>query len=486
MSATLMQVLDTTIVNVALPHMQGSLGATPDEISWVLTSYLVASAIVMPLTGFFTDKFGRRKYLLICISGFIVASGLCGAAQTLTEIVAFRILQGLFGASLVPLSQAIMTDVFPPEERGSAMAIWGMGVMVGPILGPTLGGYLTEVTTWRWNFYINLPVGILSFLLAWYVVPDTEKKTRKMDWFGLSLISIGIAATQYFFDRGNHDDWFQSPTMCFVALLSVGSIGGFLYYCLKGRIDAVFDLRVFKDLNFTMACLVMAVFGLGLYGTMVIMPLLLEDLLNYPVIIAGLVLAPRGISSLIGMMFVGRWVNRYDPRLLVMAGMLLSMLGTWACTLYNLNINPFWIIWPLLIQGFGLSLVFVPISTIAFSTLSPALRSEAAGLYSLIRTLGSSIGISIVITYYTRHVQAAWNQMGGSINPYNPQLTAYLQAGNLSLNDPSTLNILARELGRQAQMVSFINAFGFISMSFLVVLPLIFLMKDPRKKILTG
>ena len=482
MSATLMQVLDTTIVNVALPHMQGNLGATPDEITWVLTSYLVASAIIMPLTGYFTDRFGRKNYLLLCILGFVISSALCGAAQSMTEIVLFRLLQGIFGASLVPLSQAIMTDAFPLEARGSAMAIWGIGVMVGPVLGPTLGGYLTEISNWRWTFYINLPIGILSLLLAWYVVPDTLKKKRSMNWFALLLISVGIAATQFFLDRGNQDDWLDSLTMRAMLIAAIGGIGGFIYYSLNGHINSVFDLRVFKDRNFTLACFIMALFGLGLFGTMVILPPLLESLMGYSVLMAGLVMAPRGISGMVSMMVIGKLINRYDPRLLILIGIALSIIGTWAGTYYNLTINSFWVIWPLILQGLGTGFVFVPISTVAFSTLPYHLRAEAAGIFSLIRTIGSSIGISLIVTLLTRQTQTAWNQIGGFIQPYNPYLKSYLETLHLDIHNPLAIKILANELFRQAQMVSFIHIFAFITWSFIAILPFIFLLKNPRKQ----
>lgn len=480
MSATFIQVLDSTIVNVALPHMQGSLGIPPDTATWILTSYLVSSAIVMPLTGYFADRLGKKKYLLICIAGFVVTSALCGAAHTITELVIFRLLQGAFGASLVPLSQAIMTDTFPPAERGSAMAIWGIGVMVGPILGPTLGGYITEVSSWRWNFYINLPVGIISFILAWYTLTESEIKQRKMDWFGLTLIAIAIAAAQFCLDRGTQDDWFEAASIRFSATLAICCFIGFLIYCLNGRLNSVFDLRVFRDRNFTLSSLILAVFGLGLFGTTAILPMMLENLLNYPVLMTGLIMAPRGISGMISMMFVGKLIRRYDPRILITVGVFLLLLGTWIGTSYSLMINSFWIVWPLLLQGFGLGLVFVPLSTVAFVTLPDDMRAEAAGIFSLLRTIGSSIGISIVASMFARHSQMAWNQIGGSINPYNPNVNAYLHNLHLQPTDPAAITLLAQELGQQAQMVSFVNVFAFITWSFVIMLPLIFLIKNNR------
>src|SRR6185436_448491 len=258
MSATLIQVLDTTIVNVALPHMQGELGATSDQISWVLTSYLVSSAIFMPLTGYFTDVWGRKRFLLICITGFVAASALCGISQSLGQIVFFRLLQGVFGAALVPLSQAIMADAYPPHERGKAMAIWGLGVMVGPVLGPTLGGWLTDVASWRWTFYINLPVGALSIFLAWQFVPETGRRARRMDWTGLALLGTGIAALQYLLDRGSQQDWFAANDIRLAALLGVAGLGLFGWHSWRRGREALFDLRIFQDRNFAMSCLVMA------------------------------------------------------------------------------------------------------------------------------------------------------------------------------------------------------------------------------------
>src|ERR1043165_2739693 len=263
MSATLIQVLDTTIVNVALPHMAGNLGASTDQVSWVLTSYLVSSAIVMPLTGYFSDTLGRKRFLLVAITGFVAASALCGISQNLAQIVAFRLLQGVFGAALVPLSQAIMTDAYPPEDRGKAMAIWGLGVMVGPVLGPTLGGWLTDVASWRWTFYINLPVGALSIFLAWQYVSESGTRARRMDWTGLILLGSGIAGLQSPLDRGTQQDWFAGTDIRIAAAIAIFGIGAFGYHSWRRGRDALFDLRIFKDRNFAMSCVVMSAMGLG-------------------------------------------------------------------------------------------------------------------------------------------------------------------------------------------------------------------------------
>jgi DHA2 family multidrug resistance protein len=485
MSATIMQLLDTTIVNVALPHMQASLNAAPDQITWILTSYLVSSAIFMPLTGYFSDRLGRKNYFLICIAGFVGASILCGASTSLSEIVIFRLLQGLFGAGLVPLSQAIMTDIFPEEERGKAMAIWGVGIMLGPILGPTLGGYLLEIANWRWLFYINVPVGIFSLLLAWRVVPDTVKKPRDMDWFGFFLIAVAIGATQYLLDRGNRVDWFDAMEIRIAAVLAVSGLLGFIIHQMRPDTKAVFDMRIFKDRNFTLCSLLLAAMGIGLYGTMVVQPLMMENLLNYPVLTTGLAMAPRGIGSMLGMLLVGRLIKNVDPRLLIIIGILFSAAGTAVGMYYNLQMSMGWFVWPLLIQGFGIGLIFVPLSVVAFSTLSAHLRTEATGLYSLLRTMGGSIGISIVITLFTRYSQQAWNNLGGFIQPFNPAVATYLKPLHLDPYSPLGSAVLGQVLSRQSQIVALDNVFALITWVFILMLPCVFLLrKGPKNRAL--
>jgi MFS transporter, DHA2 family, multidrug resistance protein len=477
MSATVMQVLDTTIVNVALPHMQGQLGATRDQISWVLTSYLVSSGIFMPLTGFFTDKLGQRRYLMLSIGGFVIASALCGLSTNIAEIVLFRLAQGVFGAALVPLSQSIMVNTYPLEERGRAMAIWGMGVMVGPILGPTLGGYLTEVLSWRWTFFINVPVGILAMALAMRVVPDTERRERKLDWTGFALIALAIGTLQYILDRGNEVGWFSSTTIVFLTVLSILTFVAFIDHAVRKGDAALFRIGLFRDKNFTTASLMIAVMGLGLFGAALLQPEMLEDLLNYPALTAGLVMAPRGVASMISMIIVGRLIGKVDARLLMGTGIILATTGSWLMTWYSMQIDLFWVIAPILLQGLGLGLIFVPMSTIAFSTLPPRDSAEAAGMFSLMRTIGSSIGISIVTTVLTQHTQMAWNQLGGHISVTNSALYHYLHQIGLSLHDAVTPAVLGKVLAQQANMVSFTDSFMFITWSFIVMLPMLLLLR---------
>ena len=482
MAATLMQVIDTTIVNVALPHMQGALSASPDEITWTLTSYLVASAIFMPLTGYLSDRLGRKSYLFISIAGFTIVSALCGASVTLTELVVFRLLQGVFGAALVPLSQAIMTDIFPPEERTRAMAIWGIGVMVGPILGPTLGGYLTDIASWRWTFYVNIPVGIFTLLLM-NVIPDTPKKSRRLDWIGLLLICTSIGGLQYVIDRGNSVDWFASSSIQFATYLTITCFLGFIVHQFSDLHERIFDLSIFKDKNFAISSMMLCIVGLGLYGTMVMQPLMMENLLNYPVLTTGLLLAPRGLSGMVSMIVVTQLAKHVDPRWIILSGIGICTAGIWIGTYYSLNINIFWLVWPMILQGFGMGMIFVPLSTIAFSTLSHHLRTEAAGLYSLLRTIGGSIGISVAITVFTRRSQVFWNELGGGINPYNPALHQFLQPLHLSPYKIPGTAILTTELMQQSSMLAFVNVFAFIAWAFLLMAPLVLLLDKGKKKV---
>ncbi len=480
MSATLIQVLDTTIVNVALPHMAGQLGASTDQISWVLTSYLVSSAIVMPLTGYFADILGRKRFLLISVAGFVASSALCGIAQNLAEIVGFRLLQGVFGAALVPLSQAIMGDAYPLEERGKAMAIWGLGVMVGPVLGPTLGGWLTDVASWRWTFYINVPVGALSLFLASAYVPQTERRERRMDWTGLALLGSGVAGLQYMLDRGTTQDWFSATDIRVATAVGVLGIAGFVAWSLARGSKALFDVRIFEDRNFAVACAAMAALGLGLFGGLVLQPILLEDLMNYPIVTTGIVMAPRGVATAIAMIVVGRLVSRMDARILVATGMVISAIASWAMTDWSLDMNTFTIIWPAFLQGLGLGLIFVPLSTIAYITLPRSRMAEAAGIYSLVRTIGASVGISVVTTLMSHESQVNWNELGGYITRFNPAVTAYLRSLHLGPTDPHALALIAAQIGQQSLMAAMLDAFKLTAWSFVVMLPLVLLMRAGR------
>jgi len=482
MAATIMQVLDTTIINVALPNMAGQLDATPDNISWVLTSYLIASAIFMPLTGYFTDRIGQKRFLLICIAGFVVSSALCGMAASLAQMVAFRFVQGVFGAALVPLSQSIMLQIFPGEQRGKAMAIWSMGVMVAPILGPTLGGWLTEIISWRWTFYINLPVGILSFLLALRHVPDSVQRERRMDWLGFASLAVGIAALQLVLDRGNQDDWFSSQPLMVAALIAALAFIFFIVYTLTGKHQPLFDLRLFADRNFLLASLIMTSIGIGFFGGMVLQSLFLQNFLGYPTFEAGLYMAPRGLASLLVMIFVGKFTGRIPPRNFILLGIIASVMGNYLMTHFTGDISANDLILPMMLQGMGMGLIFVPVSTLAFSTLPKDIAAEAAGIYSLIRAMGSALGISLLATYFSRSTQQNWSLLRGEITPYSEPLRAYLAPLQLEAHDPHGIALAARAVLHQAQNLAYIDSFWFATLNFVLMLPLLLLVRRPAPK----
>lgn len=479
MLATVIQALDMTIANVALPHMQGTMGATQDQISWVLTSYIVASAIFMPLTGFVTARWGRKRVFIWSIVGFTLASMLCGAAQSLPEIVGFRLLQGVFGASLVPLSQAVLLDTYPPEGHGKAMAMWGVGVMVGPILGPTLGGWLTEYYSWRWVFYINLPLGLLAWVgIAAFVRETPRDHKRRFDLLGFALLSLSIGALQMLLDRGQLLDWFASLEIIIEALLA-----GFALYLFVVHIfthDQPFiEPGLFKDRNFSVGLVMIFVVGLILLTTMALLPPFLQSLLGYPVIDVGFLLAPRGLGTMVAMMLVGRLMGRVDVRLMILFGLLLTSYSLWEMTRFNANIDAWDIVWTGMGQGFGLGLIFVPLAATTFSSLDVRYRNEGTALFSLMRNIGSSIGISIAMTYFAQRVQANHAAFAHYINAFSLPLRQAIEAGAYSLGTPQGLAAINAEVTRQAAMLAYLQDFRLMMWVTLAAVPLVFLLRPP-------
>lgn len=470
-AAALMPGLATTIVSMS--HMQGSLGVNPEEISWTLTSYLVASAIMLPLTGYLADRFGTKHYFIFNIAGFIIASTLCGVAHSLAQIVLFRLLQGLFGAALLSLSQTILADLYSNKDRGIAMALWGMAVILGPILGPTLASYFTDYANWRWGFYFNIPIGLLSLLIIWYVIPDTQK-SRKIDWIRLLLLSIAVGATQYFLDRGEQDDWWDDTHIQISAFLGISGLISFLLYK-----HSSFDLRIFKDRNFVLSTLLMGIFSIGFYSMMVSVPVTLESFMDYPIITTDRVTALRGISALISMLLAGYLLKKIDPRWIILSGIIICAGGMWKGLEFNLAMGSEWIVMPLMLQGFGLGWIFTALSFTVFATLPKTMRAEAAGFFNLFRLLGNSIGISLVSSVLARQSQVFWNHLRGFVQPHNLDLKLYLKTHDISLDNPSDIIGLGKELYQQSQMNAFDDIFFFIAWSFVVMLPLIFLLKKP-------
>jgi DHA2 family multidrug resistance protein len=479
MLATVMQTLDSTIANVALPHMQGTMSATQDEIAWVLTSYIIAAAIATPATGFLSQRFGRKKLLAISIVGFTVTSMLCGAAQSLDEIVLFRLAQGACGAAFVPLSQAIMLDMYTMEQRGKMMALWGVGVMVGPIAGPALGGWLTDSYSWRWVFYINVPFGVLAFLGVMYALAESKLDLlRRFDWMGFAFLSIAIGATQLMLDRGNQQDWFSSSEIIIELLVAGFAFYWFITHSLTAKKPFI-DLALFTDRNLVVGVSMMFVVGLVLYATMALMPPYLETLMGYPVTTTGLVLAPRGIGTMIAMMISGRIINRVDMRHIIAFGIVLSSFSLWQMAQFNLNISEQTIITTGVIQGFGLGFIFAPLTTICFATLPAHLRTDGTSIYSLLRNVGSSVGISTAVAMVARMTQVNHADFASRVDPTNPIFRPEAMAPGMGLNSPMGLAMLDGEMTRQAAAIAYLNDFRLMMFMTALIVPLVYLMRNP-------
>lgn len=479
MLATIMQALDTTIANVALPHMQGAMGATQDQISWVLTSYIVAAAIFMPLTGFISARIGRKRLFMWSVAGFTVASMLCGVAQSLDQIVLFRLLQGIFGASLVPLSQAVLLDTYPPEKHGSAMAMWGIGVMVGPILGPSLGGWLTEYYNWRWVFYINLPFGLLAwFGLAAFIEETRIDASRRFDLLGFALLSLGIGALQMALDRGESQNWFASREIVIETVMMVMAFYLFVVHIFTHPHPYI-EPALFKDRNFNVGLVFIFIVGIILLATMTLLPPFMQGLMGYPVIDVGYLLAPRGVGTMFAMMLVGRLSGRVDVRILILLGLLLTSFSMWEMTLFNTDIGSWDIVRTGIVQGLGLGFIFVPLSTITFATLAPRYRNEGTALFSLVRNIGSSIGISVVITYLAQRTQMNHEVFASYINPFNAGLQQGM--GTAALITPKGLAMLNGEVTRQASLLAYLQDFRLMMWVSLCAIPLVLLLKAPKR-----
>ena len=477
MLATIMQAVDTTIANVALPHMQGSLSATQEQIAWVLTSYIVAAAIMTAPTGFLASRFGRRRLFVIAVTGFTVASMLCGAATTLTEAVLFRVLQGVFGAGLVPLSQAVLLDTYPREKHGPAMAMWGVGVMVGPIVGPTLGGWLTDAYSWRWVFYINLPVGILALLGILAFVHETEHdRTRPFDFFGFALLSLAIGSLQMMLDRGVTKDWFGSSEIVIEA--TVAGLAMFMFLVQMFTAERPFlKPELFKDLNFTVGTMFMFVIGVILLATLALLPPFCQGLLGYPVLTTGFVLAPRGVGTMIAMLVVGRVDSRIDPRLTILGGVALTAMSLWEMSGFTADVDIWTIMRTGIVQGLGLGFIFVPLTTIAFATLAPHHRNDGTAMFSLMRNVGSSIGISIVMTLLFRNTQINHATLAEAVTPFNPMMHAPFLPRAWSLATTAGLGALDDQVTRAAQTIAYLDDFRLMMWVTLLAAPLILLFR---------
>jgi DHA2 family multidrug resistance protein len=481
MLAVLMQVLDTTIANVALPHMQASLSATQDSINWVLTSYIVASAIAIPISGWLSERIGRKRLMLLAVVGFTIASLLCAIATSLPEMVLFRLLQGVSGAFLVPLAQATLFDINPPEKHGQAMAMFGGGIMIGPILGPVLGGWLTDSFNWRWVFIVNLPVGVLCTVMLLRSMPKGEVTRRPFDLFGFALLAVALASLQMFLDRGEQLDWFESWEVMIEAGLAIGFSWMFVVHMLTAN-RPIFAKSMFADRNFSTGLLFMAVTGVLLLAGLALLPPLLQRLYGYSVLQSGMLTAPRGIGTLISMLLAGRLIGRVDMRLLVAIGITLMGASLWMMTGFALEQPSGPVIWSGVVQGLGLGLIFVTMQSLAFATLAPQFRTAAASLLNLSRNIGGSIGIAMVGAQLVRNTQIAHADMASHITSndipsaaLDPSLLERVgQQGNVALA------VIDAEINRQALFIAYLDDFKLMMIVTFAALPLIFLMRKAK------
>ena len=482
--ATVLVLLDQTIANVALPYMQGSFSASFDEITWVLTSYITASAIMTAPVGWLAARYGRKPLYVGCVFGFTVASMLCGAAMSLGQIVGFRILQGVFGAALVPLSQATLLDIYPAERRGFAMAIWGVGVMLGPIMGPTVGGWLTETYSWRWVFYINLPFGLAAAFGLMIFLPSGVGQGRlRFDWFGFGVLAIGIGALQLMLDRGQEQDWFTSREIIIEAVLASLGLYLFLVHVLYAP-QPLIRPALFRDVNFASGVLLMFMVGIFMVSSLALMTPWLQELSNYPVATAGLIMAPRGFGSLVTTVLSGRLLARIDGRVLVGIGLLFLSYSYWLMTGWTPDVAEREIIFAIILQGAAMGLLFTPLQVIAFVTLEPAMRTEGAALFSLLRNLGAAIGVSVATSLLARNSQAMHEMIGASITPFNRALQA---VGSMhQVIDPATRHgaaLLDRIVNQQAQIVAYADDYVALILITLPAWLLLLMMRPPRRTV---
>jgi len=479
MLGTVMQVLDTTIANVALPHMASSLGAAQNEITWVLTSYIVAAAIATPLTGWLSDRMGQKRLFVFAVIGFTVASLLCGIATSLDEMVLFRIVQGLCGAIIAPLAQTVLLNINPRERVGQAMAIYGAGIMVGPIIGPTLGGWLTESFDWRWVFLVNLPVGILTVAMLIIYMPNTEIKRRPFDFFGFGMLAVAVGGLQLMLDRGADVGWFQATEVWIYLGLVISGLWIFIIHCATTEHPFV-DLKIFKDRNFSMGLVFMFIIGITLFSGLALLPPLLQNLMGFPVITTGIVMAPRGVATMASMMVVGRLVGKIDSRALVLFGLGLMAYSLYMMTGFNLQMDSTPIVVSGMIQGFGMGFVFVPLSTLTFATIAGKYRADGASLFALVRNMGSGVGISLVTAVLSSMMQVNHQEIGERLTATTPAVVNQLPS--LLSGNGQIVTLINAFVTQQAAMVSYLDDFVLMMWLSLAAVPIVFMLRSSKPK----
>ncbi len=475
--ATIMQAADTTIANVALPHIGGNLSASLEQMDWVLTSYIVAAAIMTPLSGWLAGRFGRKRVLVLSVIGFTVSSMLCGMAQSIDQIVLFRLLQGVAGAGLVPLSQAVLLDIYPPERHGRAMALWGQGTVLGPMLAPVLGGWLTDNYSWRWVFYINVPLGIVAAIGLLAYARETETRRSNFDFLGFGTLSLAVGALQILLDRGQLKDWFGSTEIWIEAGLGIAALYIFIVHSLTAR-ESFVSPALFKDANFVMGNLVTAVMCVVMFAALALLPSLLEDLLGYPVLTSGLAMAPRGVGSFISMYLAGRLIGRIDTRVLICIGIAVTAAAIRMMCGYSTDMPQTFVWSTTFLQGLGTGLTFVPLTTASFATLARSHRSEGTSIFNLLRNQGSSIGIALTGALLTRNTQIMHERLAAHIVPWGGQIQLHAP---FSFTAPAGLAALNAAVTRQAQMIAYNDDFKLMFLMTLCLIPLVLLLRPSRE-----
>jgi MFS transporter, DHA2 family, multidrug resistance protein len=489
--ATFMEVLDTTVVNVSLPHIGGTMSATVEEATWVLTSYLVANAIILPMTGWLARHFGRKRLLLFAIAGFTSASILCGLAPNLQSLIVFRIIQGLSGGTMQPLSQAIMLEAFPPEDRGKAMAFWGLCIVVAPIFGPVIGGWLTDSFSWRWVFYINIPVGVLSFVMARLFVYDPaylRRESSHIDYWGIGMLAIWMGSLQILLDKGEMEDWFSSNTMVMLAVVTAVGLVAFVTRELMAA-QPVVNLRILGNRTFATGVFMISLLGFVLYGSLVLLPIMLQTLLGYPALDAGIAMAPRGIGSMIATPIIGALLGYIGARRALSFGAITTSITLFWLGSLNLNAGYWDVFWPQIIQGLALGCMFVPLTTIAMDPIPREQTGNATSVFNMMRNIGGSCGIAFSATLLARDRQIYTNLLVQHVNPYSiqsrialNQLKSAAIAGGSDAVSASqrSYGMIIGIVQRQAAMMAFVDVFRIMAAIFLIILPFIWIAKQPR------
>jgi MFS transporter, DHA2 family, multidrug resistance protein len=479
MGVSICQFLDMTIANVALPHMRASLGASIESISWVLTSFIIAGVVMLPLAGWMSERFGSRRLFLWATVGFILSSMLCGAATSLTQMVIFRALQGMTSAILGPMSQTMMYDLYPPSKQARAMAIWGMVVMVAPISGPFIGGYLTDSLNWRWVYYVNLPIGIPSLIIMWWLLPSRPITKRPLDVSGIVSLGIALGALQLALDRGQHKDWLHSWEIIIEFVLSASAFWIFFVHSSFAR-HPLFKRELMKNKNFLVALIFMSVLGIVNVALSSVLPTMYQTVYGYNVIDTGMLMAPRGIGVFCTMLLAARLTSKVDYRVMISGGYLIAAVAMWTMTKWSYDMDKMPIITSSFIQGLGLGLVFVPMNMAAFATLTPDERPDGSTLLTLFRNVGSSFGISIIVTILARNIQISHADIGASITSYNlPAIDPASMADRFGPTGAALLAMLDGEVNRQALMIAYLDNFYMLFWVILAFVPLAWFLRRP-------